>query len=195
LVTKEKVTKMTKKYYCEKINSNLVQCGETCPEKFTKGRYSKCKKCKNEEIYKLRHDKKSEEIKNQEKQLDPDSNIKWLFLNLIENYPVVENKTVKEALCQSIEEICKINETSQIFTVKKEILNENFERLNSKHKILDKSHSELYNFCNSLEERIKVLENITKSQSDLLAMYQEKISFLEKTNKYDPINELKRKHN
>jgi hypothetical protein len=185
---------MPKTYFCEKINTNLIKCGETDPEKFTKGRYSKCKKCKNEEIYKLRHEKKSEEIKNYEKQLDPDSHFKWLILNFIENHPVVKNKTMKEAISENMEEITKINETSQIFTVKKQILNDNFEKLYEKYKNLYKSHYELHSFCASLEERIKILENINKSQNDLINGFNERILFLERTNKYEHIDDLKKKN-
>ena len=58
---------MTKEYYCNNIIDSK-ECGETEPEKFTLGRYTKCRKCRNEAVRK-HYQKTKEEYnkKNEEK--------------------------------------------------------------------------------------------------------------------------------
>jgi len=38
---------MSKVYFCKKFLPEGIQCGETNPDLFPKGRYSECKECKN----------------------------------------------------------------------------------------------------------------------------------------------------
>ena len=56
---------MAKEYYCNNIIDSK-ECGETEPEKFTLGRYNKCRKCRNEVV--KRHQQKLKDEHNKRKE-------------------------------------------------------------------------------------------------------------------------------
>ena len=174
---------MSKTYLCEKI-INFVKCGETDPEKFSSGRYSKCKKCRNIEIYEIKEKKKENHKIEEENVLDPDSNFKKLFEINFKKLPIHDGKTIKDIYEQILKEVSQISETSHIFTIKKDIINKNFENLCKKNDDLYNHFSNMNNYCRSLEERVKILENELNEQKYINDKFEGRLKFLEKNNNF-----------
>jgi hypothetical protein len=84
----------SKVYFCTKTE-NFKVCGETNPQNFIEGRYSTCKNCKNKYVRELNKEKKAaknEEVRNT---IDPSTNIRYLIMDCISNYPLLDGKSVE----------------------------------------------------------------------------------------------------
>ena len=97
---------MSKEYFCKQIKG-LDLCGESDPEKFSKGRYSSCKECRN--LYgknynkKLREDERKEKEMDYIEKIDNDKgnlglNIKNLVIDTIHQYPLFEGGTILQRI-------------------------------------------------------------------------------------------------
>jgi hypothetical protein len=97
---------MSKEYFCKQMNG-LELCGETDPEKFSIGRFSSCKKCRNN-YAKEYHKKVKEDLRNEKEmehieKIDSNNgnlgqNIKNLIIDTIHQYPLFEGVTINERI-------------------------------------------------------------------------------------------------
>ena len=95
------------KGYCCKQSIKGELCGETDPVKFSPGRYTACKACRNRASKQLISDKKVKEKDNIAKNLDPDENIRYLIEDTIKRVRLINDN--KETIEEAISSVDKMN--------------------------------------------------------------------------------------
>jgi hypothetical protein len=183
---------MSKVYFCKKLNSEFIQCGESDPDKFQKGRYSICKNCQKMEIYELRRKKKELSELEELKKDDTESKIEKVVKRTLVKSPLIEGKSATDILSKSFKEISEISETSHVFKVKKDGLNQNFQILNSSINETKENYSKITSYCKQLEENDKILKNQIEDLKNIISRLEGRINFLEKMNKKDYVDKLKK---
>jgi hypothetical protein len=88
---------MPKVYFCRQFRDGDA-CGETDPAQFSPGRYTACKFCRNNIARKAMADKKIKNKDENANHLDPDQNIRYLIEDTILRMPILEKRTVKDAI-------------------------------------------------------------------------------------------------
>ena len=102
---------MPKEFICRQIKNGEL-CGETNPENFSSGRYTACKSCRSKMASKLLNEKKIKDKDDKANFLDPDEDTRYLIEDTIKRIPLINNKTVQEAI-RDIDEMNSLN-TSEI---------------------------------------------------------------------------------
>lgn len=172
---------MTKEYLC-KNTINEVICGEKNPEKFIKGRYGICKKCRSKMVSEQNQQRKYIDIIEKVKKIDLKDDIQIIF-----DYNVKYNKyEMESSILDSIYELNKENkkivESIKYISIDKNILFENFDKLDKFQKLManafnimktkiEELDSELSQFkkdidINSIKNRLKELENFKRDILD-----------------------------
>ena len=151
------ITKMPKQHFCKNIENNII-CGEIEPEKFEKGRYSICKKCRTRTTYNIV--KKKRETEKEVKLTEIKSNIsitdiaKDTFLKV----PVKNGETIEQNLDSVIRSLNKIemdrtndvnlmNLNITLFQKKQNEFQKNYDDLKKKY-------DELMKYCISIQKYV-----------------------------------------
>ena len=102
---------MPKEFICRQIKNGEL-CGETNPENFSSGRYTACKSCRSKMASKLINEKKIKDKDEKANRIDPDEDTRYLIEDTIKRIPLINNKTVQEAI-RDIDEM-NVNNVLQI---------------------------------------------------------------------------------
>lgn len=166
---------MSKTYFCKYLN-DLLECGETDPSKFEKGRYTICRECRKK--YSTENRRLNTEKKKVQEDLDPDKKIQKVVENVIKYETILEGKTMMDLIDQSFKVASTISENVHIYENKRELINNNFQKLGKSVKDLYEENTQLRFRVKYLEDKmdsildqIKVLNN--RTAPDYIKMLQE----------------------
>ncbi len=100
---------MPKGYCCKRIVNGEL-CGETDPGKFSPGRYTACKACRNMASKQTISDKKVKVRDDIAQNLDPDENIRYLIEDTIKRVRLINgNKNTVEEAINTVDEMNSCN--------------------------------------------------------------------------------------
>jgi hypothetical protein len=139
---------MPKEYFCKKFN-DFIQCCETDPLKFEKGRYSLCKKCRIASSTEQKRKKKQEIEKNE---------LYDTVKEVINNENLIDGKSIIDTLTESVKIVSEVSYNSYFYKTKREDVNNNFTYLFEQQNKTNILLENIIENNKNLEKRIKFLE-------------------------------------
>jgi hypothetical protein len=119
---------MTKEYFCSKILSTGITCGERDSSKFISGRYTTCKKCRLQKMSDYNKSKTSKKKDEESEKIDPDCNIRWIIEDTIKRIPLINRQTIPERIESSEEDITNILNLHHEYTEKNDSMIEDLQK-------------------------------------------------------------------
>jgi hypothetical protein len=88
---------IAKDYFCIRTIDFKI-CGEKNPEKFSKGRFSTCKECRNRDVKERYKEHKLDEEEEKYRKIDPSADIRYMIVDTIKNTPIIDGKSVEDKI-------------------------------------------------------------------------------------------------
>lgn len=156
---------MPKQYFCKNIINDIV-CGETESEKFEKGRYSICKKCRAKSTYDIVKKKREKEKEVKITEIKSSISITDIAKDTFLKVPVKNGETIEQNLDSVIRSLNKIemdrvNDTN-IMNMNITLFQKKQNEFQKKYDDLKNKYDELMKYCISIQ---KYVANLSDNKS------------------------------